>query len=245
MLLGTSTRIIYKATNINGYLAMLIGAGVTLLVQSSSITTSALTPLVGLGVLHVDQMYPLTLGANIGTTITGLLAALVSDNVGSLQVALCHLFFNITGILIFYPIPFMRRIPINAALSLGKATRYWRFFPVVYIVVIFFVIPLALLGLSELFERETKGFTVLGSFIVIAIILGICYGVFWYKKLDGHAKTVACLNGREKKRLTMKHLPDDIQYLKDEIKRLKGHTGLPDEEEEETEEADLKADVEA
>lgn len=245
MLLGTSTRIIYKATNINGYLAMLIGAGVTLLVQSSSITTSALTPLVGLGVLHVDQMYPLTLGANIGTTITGLLAALVSDNVGSLQVALCHLFFNITGILIFYPIPFMRRIPINAALSLGKATRYWRFFPVIYIVVIFFVVPLALLGLSELFERETKGFTVLGSFIVIAIILGICYGVFWYKKLDGHAKTVACLNGREKKRLTMKHLPDDIQYLKDEIKRLKGHTGLPDEEEEETEEADLKADVEA
>jgi sodium-dependent phosphate cotransporter len=56
LLLGVSTRIIYKATNINGYLAMVIGAGVTMVVQSSSITTSALTPLVGVGVLRLEQV---------------------------------------------------------------------------------------------------------------------------------------------------------------------------------------------
>ena len=72
MLLGTSTRIIYKATNINGYLAMAVGCGITILVQSSSITTSALTPLVGMGVIQLEQMYPLTLGANIGTTFTAI-----------------------------------------------------------------------------------------------------------------------------------------------------------------------------
>ena len=51
-----STRVIYKATNVNGLLAMLIGCGITVLVQSSSITTSVLTPLVGLGVIQLDQM---------------------------------------------------------------------------------------------------------------------------------------------------------------------------------------------
>lgn len=68
LLLGMSTRVIYKATDINGYLAIAIGAGITMVVQSSSITTSTLTPLVGMGALRLEQMYPLTLGANIGTT---------------------------------------------------------------------------------------------------------------------------------------------------------------------------------
>lgn len=62
MLLGASTRIIRKATDINGYISMLIGCGVTVLVQSSSVTTSVLTPLVGVGLITVEQMYPLTLG---------------------------------------------------------------------------------------------------------------------------------------------------------------------------------------
>lgn len=230
MLLGTSTRIIYKATNINPYISILIGIGITLLVQSSSITTSALTPLVGMNVIHLDQMLPLTLGANIGTTITALLAALVSDNVGSLQVALCHLFFNITGIIVFFPIPFMRRIPLTAARNLGKLTRYWRFFPVVYIIVVFFVLPLALLGLSELFEQDTAGFTTLGAFIVVVILMAIIYVIYWYYKLDGAAKSADCLAVREKRRLTFKSLPEDMEFLKAEINRLKGHTGLEDEE---------------
>jgi sodium-dependent phosphate cotransporter len=64
MLLGMSTRIIYKSTNINGYLAMAVGCGITILVQSSSITTSVLTPFVGMGALQLEQMFPLTLGVS-------------------------------------------------------------------------------------------------------------------------------------------------------------------------------------
>ena len=64
---------------LSGYLAMLVGMGITICVQSSSITTSALTPLVGIGVLKVERMYPTVLGANIGTCITGVLAALAAD----------------------------------------------------------------------------------------------------------------------------------------------------------------------
>lgn len=70
-----------------GYVAILIGAGLTILVQSSSVFTSALTPLVGLEVITLERMYPLTLGSNIGTTVTGILAALASSNIRlSLQV---------------------------------------------------------------------------------------------------------------------------------------------------------------
>ena len=62
LLLGMSTRVVYKATDVNGYLAIALGTGITMVVQSSSITTSTLTPLVGMGALRLEQMYPLTLG---------------------------------------------------------------------------------------------------------------------------------------------------------------------------------------
>eukprot|EP00567_Pseudictyota_dubia_P002520 CAMPEP_0197464550 /NCGR_PEP_ID=MMETSP1175-20131217/64076_1 /TAXON_ID=1003142 /ORGANISM="Triceratium dubium, Strain CCMP147" /LENGTH=648 /DNA_ID=CAMNT_0043000531 /DNA_START=255 /DNA_END=2201 /DNA_ORIENTATION=+ len=232
MLLGTSTRIIYKATNINGYLAMLLGCGITILVQSSSITTSTLTPLVGMGVIHIEQMYPLTLGANIGTTFTALMAAMVSDKIDALQTALAHLFFNIFGILIWYPIPFMRRVPIAIARRLGKCTRIWRLFPVVYIVVMFFVVPGLLLGLSACFEKGSKGLTVLGSFLVILIVFGIGYAFYWWRFKDGKEKCISCLKARQRQNDAKKALPDDMDYLKAEISRLREHTGLLDEEEE-------------
>jgi len=230
MLLGTSTRIIYKATNINGYLAMLVGAGITILVQSSSITTSTLTPLVGMGVLQLESMLPLTLGANIGTTVTALLASLVSDKIEALQVALAHLFFNISGILIWYPIPFMRRVPLNAARQLGKATRIWRGFPIVYIAVVFFLIPGILLGVSSVFEQDSKGYTVLGVFLVILIACGFVYFAYWWNYKDGKASCSDCLATRQRKSKAVNELPDDMDYLKAEIQRLREHTGLPDEE---------------
>lgn len=238
MLLGMSTRIVYKATDINGYVAIVIGAGITMLVQSSSITTSTLTPLVGMGVLRLEQMYPLTLGANIGTTMTGILAALVTEGTEPLQVALAHLFFNITGILIFYPIPFMRKIPLYAARRLGKATRIWRGFPLVYIAVMFLLVPMLFLGISALFAEGTKGFTVLGAFITILIGIGLIWLAVWCQWKGGRQKCSMCMHNRERKRLVMKDLPDDMKYLKDKMAALIEHTGLPveEEEEEETEE---------
>ena len=68
-----------KNSFISGYLALIVGAVLTLLVQSSSVFTSALTPLVGLGVLELERVYPLTLGSNVGTTGTGLLAAFAAS----------------------------------------------------------------------------------------------------------------------------------------------------------------------
>ena len=233
LLLGMSTRIVYKATDVNGYLAMAIGAGITMVVQSSSITTSTLTPLVGMGALRLEQMFPLTLGANIGTTMTGIMAALVSDSEKSLQVALAHLMFNVTGIAIFYPIPHMRQIPLFAARRLGKATRIWRGFPIVYIAVMFVLIPLFFLALSALFEEDSKGFKVLGSFIVIILGIALAYTSHWCYYRDGHKSCADCMRERERKRVTLRDLPDDIEYLKTKMALLMEHTGLADDDDDE------------
>eukprot|EP00985_Skeletonema_marinoi_P014140 scaffold7112_cov119-Skeletonema_marinoi.AAC.4 len=238
-LMGMSTRIIYKATNVPGVVAIVLGAAVTLLVQSSSITTSVLTPLVGLGVIQLEQMFPLTLGANIGTTITGLLASLVSDSVSALQVALCHLFFNISGIIIWYPLPFMRKVPLNGARELGKWTRRSKLIPPIYIIAVFFVFPLLLLGISELFVQKKVGWTVMGTIIVIAVILGIARVVWWWKRQDGRAKFIASLDKRSARNATLSSLPEDMQYLKSKVAQLAEHTGLPEDEEVDEEKPEL------
>ena len=136
---------------LTGYIAIIFGAVLTFLVQSSSIFTSTLTPLVGVGVVSVDRMYPLTLGSNIGTTTTALLASFAADSSKiryTLQIALCHLFFNISGILIWYPIPILRRIPVKMAKSLGNTTAEYRWFAISYIFLLFFIIPGLVFGLS-------------------------------------------------------------------------------------------------
>mmetsp|Transcript_30672 Transcript_30672/g.74314 ORF Transcript_30672/g.74314 Transcript_30672/m.74314 type:complete len:206 (+) Transcript_30672:745-1362(+) len=178
MLLGGSTRFIHKATSINGYLAILLGCGITMAVQSSSITTATITPMVGMGLIRLEQMYPLTLGANLGTTLTGIMSSLVANSVDAIQVALAHLFFNITGILIFYPIPVMRNIPMHAARQLGKATRAWKGFPFLYLILMFVLMPAALMGISYMFQGKTTAGIAVGSILVVLIVLGIAGFVY-------------------------------------------------------------------
>ena len=94
--------------------AMVFGVILTIMVQSSSITTSLVVPLAGAGVLTLRQIFPFTLGANIGTTVTALLAA-ITGTVSALVAAFSHLLFNITGILVIYGIPLLRNIPLTLA----------------------------------------------------------------------------------------------------------------------------------
>ncbi|KAL7531607.1 hypothetical protein ACHAWF_003848 [Thalassiosira exigua] len=230
MLLGASTRIIKKATAINGYISMLIGCAITIAVQSSSVTTSVLTPLVKVGVVTVDQMYPLTLGANIGTTITSMLAAVVADTAAVMQVALAHFFFNIFGIIIWYPVPRMRRVPIAMAKALGKATRWWRRFPFLYLAVVFFALPLILLGISSLFVGGETSLITLGSILVIAIAFMLAKFLWWWFKKDGAAKTQANFKRRQHKKNIQARLADEWDPLVSQVKALKEHVGLEDDE---------------
>ncbi len=84
----------------------------TLVVQSSSVTTSLIVPLAGAGIVKLKKIFPYTLGANIGTTGTALLAALATGHPIAVTAAFAHLLFNIFGIVIFYPLRF---IPIRLA----------------------------------------------------------------------------------------------------------------------------------
>merc|ERR1711920_778798 len=131
--MGNAKRVLRYATKLNDYLAMLIGLGVTIVVQSSSVTTSALTPLCGVGVLPIEKMLPMTLGADIGTTCTALIASMVSLKFDAVQIALCHFFFNIIGILIWFPIPPMCKIPLFAAKLLGLYDSFFRWLPCLHL----------------------------------------------------------------------------------------------------------------
>merc|ERR1712113_912393 len=115
-------------------------------------------------------------------------------------------------------------------------TRVWRGFPIVYLLLAFGIIPLLLLGLSSLFSQGSKGFTVLGSLITVLLVLFIVYIVSkWYK---GGLKesTLASFVAREKTSKAIKDLPDDMDYVKSEIVRLREHTGLPEPVEKEADE---------
>uniref|UniRef100_A0A4W5KV66 Solute carrier family 34 member 2a n=1 Tax=Hucho hucho TaxID=62062 RepID=A0A4W5KV66_9TELE len=135
---------------VTGYIAILVGAGMTFIVQSSSVFTSAITPLVGIGVISIERAYPLSLGANIGTTTTAILAAMAAPGdslANALQIALIHFVFNVSGIIMWYSIPFTR-IPIRLAKALGNITAEHRWFAGIYIISCFFLLPLIIFGLS-------------------------------------------------------------------------------------------------
>ena len=118
-----------------------LGLGLTVAVQSSSITTSLLVPLIGAGIVTLEGGFAVTLGANVGTTVTALLASL-AGNGAAVTVALVHLLFNLTGIVIIYPLRPIRRIPINLARGLARRTSENKIYAALYMVGVFFALPL-------------------------------------------------------------------------------------------------------
>lgn len=126
----------------SGLIGILVGTIVTVAVQSSSITTSILIPLAASGVLLVRNAYPITLGANVGTTITALLAALGAGAIDGLTIAVTHTLFNVAGILLLYPWPRLRYLPVTLAERLADLAIRRKTMALAYLVVVFLVIPL-------------------------------------------------------------------------------------------------------
>ena len=131
-----------------GTLGILVGVVVTMLVQSSSITTSILVPLMGAGVLTLTNAFPITLGANVGTTVTALLASLAVARPEGLVIALVHTLFNVVAILLVYPVAAVRRVPLAVAGWLAAVAVDNRSVIAAYIVGLFVVLPV--LGLVVL-----------------------------------------------------------------------------------------------
>jgi len=122
--------------------AFLIGIFLTMLAQSSSITTSLIVPMAGAGILTLAQIFPYTLGANIGTTITAILASLVTGNPSAVTVAFAHTLFNITGITLWWP---FRKLPIWMAERLAEVAILNKIIPIAYIIAFFFILPISII----------------------------------------------------------------------------------------------------
>lgn len=125
-----------------GGVAMVVGLLVTISVQSSSITTSILIPMAAAGVIALRNAYPVTLGANVGTTITALLASLATSVPEALTVGLVHTTFNVMGILILYVPPWWRDVPILGAERLAGVAVRRRSLTVAYVMGAFIALPL-------------------------------------------------------------------------------------------------------
>ncbi|MEM9594576.1 MAG: Na/Pi symporter [Acidobacteriota bacterium] len=144
LMVGRAKQFLHAAIGRGPITGIGTGAVVTVLVQSSSTTTSLIVPLVGTGVFNLRQIYPFTLGANIGTCITGLLAAtaITGDNaVFALEIALIHLLYNLVGVVVIYGLPFLRELPVVAAEALADAAVRNKLYAAAYIVGVFFLIP--------------------------------------------------------------------------------------------------------
>ena len=120
------------------------GTLVTVLVQSSSTTTSIIVPLAGSGVIGIRHVYPFTLGANIGTTVTALLAATAitgATHVVAHQIAIAHFLYNLLGVIVIYGIPWLRGIPIAGAEWIARLGSERKGLAIAYILSVFFGVP--------------------------------------------------------------------------------------------------------
>ncbi len=119
--------------------AFALGIILTIMVQSSSITTSLIVPMAGAGLLTLEQIFPYTLGSNIGTTITAILAALLTGSPAAIIVAFAHTLFNISVIVLLWP---LKKLPILLARNFAEYSTRNKIIPVTYVIVLFFLIPL-------------------------------------------------------------------------------------------------------
>ena len=152
-MVGRAKAILHGAIGRGSISGIASGAAVTVLVQSSSTTTSLVVPLAGSGVFTTKDIYPFTLGANIGTTVTALLAATaVSGDAGvfALQIAMVHLLYNIFGVSLVYGTPFLRNLPIIGAEKLAEVAYKRRSIAAIYVLSVFFIIPGALVAFTAL-----------------------------------------------------------------------------------------------
>ncbi len=125
----------------NALPAIVAGTVLTAIVQSSSITTSLLVPMVAAGILSLEAAFPIVIGANIGTTGTAILASFATGNPSAIVIAFVHFLFNLIGVLILYPIRPFRRIPIGLARALGDLAYEKRRYAAIYVFGVFFLMP--------------------------------------------------------------------------------------------------------
>lgn len=129
------------------------GLLITSVAQSSSLTTSLIVPLVATGKVKLKRAFQFILGANIGTTITALLAAIFQSE-AAISIAVVHFLFNIIGVSLFLFIPPIAKIPVFIAEKMGEYILRMRIIGFTYILATFFLLPFTLIYFSRGFESK-------------------------------------------------------------------------------------------
>lgn len=143
-LLSKAERMVGVALGGSGVVAILIGCVVTAMVQSSSITTSLLVPMAGVGLITLRQAFPVTIGANLGTTMTALMASLAVTGPNSqagVEIALTHLGFNLAATLLIYPWPPVRGFVLNGVTRFAELATHSKLLAIAYLLVLFYGLP--------------------------------------------------------------------------------------------------------
>lgn len=144
LLIGKSQEIVDKYVFGHPLKSLFWGVVITAGVQSSSVTASLTVPLVAAKRATLEKVFPFLIGANVGTTVTALIAAITQSQT-AMAIAMVHVLFNFFGVLILFPIPQIRRIPILIAEQLGTLSAKHRAVGICYVLVLFFLIPFAII----------------------------------------------------------------------------------------------------
>ncbi|MEW2708524.1 thymidylate synthase [Streptomyces koyangensis] len=159
LMVGRARDILIRAVGRNAYLAMVCGMGVTVVTQSSTITTSVLVPFAGTGILAPAQIYPVVAGSNLGTTFTVVFAAFAGvgpDAKIGLQAAFVHLVYNLLAIVVIYVLPFLRPVPLACAENMARIASGHRWVLAAYLGGAFIALPAAVIALVPLGFRRCR-----------------------------------------------------------------------------------------
>jgi sodium-dependent phosphate cotransporter len=130
-----------------------IGSGlvITVMVQSSSTTTALAVPLAASGKFSLWQIYPFTVGANIGTTMTAMIAAFGFSGIeatAAMTAASVHLFYNTFAAIVIFGVPFLKPLPVIGARWLGDLGAKNKLYVLGWLIGLFGIIPGVLIALT-------------------------------------------------------------------------------------------------
>lgn len=156
IIIGRTKSILHVIIGRGPFAGIASGTIITMLVQSSSTTTSLMMPLAGTGIVTLNTVYAFTVGANVGTTVTALLAAMTLSGPNAdlaLQIAIVHVLFNVAALLTVFSIPFLRAVPPYLAAKLADLATLRKIYALLYVILLYFALPAAVLVTSNLISQ--------------------------------------------------------------------------------------------
>lgn len=154
LLVGQAEKIFHSAIGRGPVSGVLAGLFITVLVQSSSTTTSLAVPLAASGKFQLRQIFPFTVGANIGTTMTAIIAAFGFSGIertAGMTAATVHLLYNAFAMIVIMGIPFLRPIPVKAAVWIGDLGARNKLYVVMWVLGVFVAVPGVMILLTSVF----------------------------------------------------------------------------------------------